>query len=149
MQSSVAKTKTNNDILTLDDIRYAILASDIVTFDNPVGKFIIPSITPMMEHQEIVERQIPTVKMQNMINDDAMGSGSITTTNYLELPVPKHLFYILEIKITTKVTRGGEDNAMMTCTPTPVIIRKEYLKGQKFIIAPDSDENLFILGVVE
>lgn len=151
MQSAVAQQRSAGSGLKMDGFDYAILASDKVTFEEPLGKFIIPSITPTMDTTSVVEQKMPKVKMPGMINNDTIGSTGITTTNYLEILVPKHLFIIQEIKIQTSVTRGGEDNCMMSCTPTPIIIRREFTKGQKFIIAHVStdDDRIYIFGVVE
>ena len=78
-----------------------------------------------------------------------MGATRITNTNYVEMIIPKHMFYIESITIQPNTRKGGEDNAILYCNPQPVIVRKEFLKGQKFIISYINDWKPVIIGVIE
>lgn len=146
MQSSVANAHSKyNPVATYTEFEDAILISEEISYENNIGKFVIPTLTTSMNNTQEVVQQIPKKGTANVINRENLGLSSITATNYFELPVPKHLFYIESIDIIPNTRRGGEDNCLVACNPKTVITRNKYIKGQKFIIA--NIDNPIILGV--
>lgn len=141
---------------------FLTLISKKVSYENPKGKFLVSYITPNMGSDE-VSKTLPKGNTSNIVNKDAnLGTTKITTSNYIELTVPMHFFYITKLDIVTNVKRcsvgltgcsptcevaGGmgphshtikpntrrEWTATDTCDPKIVITRKEFYKGQKFI----------------
>lgn len=146
MQSSILNNRSKyNPVDTYTEFEDAVLISEEISYENNIGKFIIPTLTVSMNSTEEINMQIPKKGNQNVINRDNLGTSSITNTNYFELTVPKHFFYIETIDIVPNTRHGGEDNAVLSCSPKTVITRHKYVKGQKFIIT--SFDNPIILGV--
>lgn len=146
MQSSVADGRSKyNPVASYTEFEDAVLISEEITYENNIGKFVIPTLTTSMNNTQEVVQQIPKKGTANVINRENLGLSSITATNYFELAVPKHFFYIEAIDIVPNTTRGGEDNCLMTCNPKTAITRHKYMKGQKFIIA--NIDNPIIIGV--
>lgn len=109
-----------------------VLMSDKVTIDNREGKFYIPIVNiDTNENDAPKNNTIPSSSRYNLINKDNLGSSKITTSNYIDLIVPKYLFSIKDIKIETKVSRS--EGFYTSCKPTPKIIYDEYPKGTAFI----------------
>lgn len=122
-----------------------ILMSDKVTIDNPIGKFVIPTLTPVLGNGSLIESSIPKKSTQNIINRDNLGASSITVSNYIELKIPKHLFSIKEIVIVPN-TRSSGDSGIVSCAPKATIIYDEFIKGCQFIIVGKDDPR--IIGVI-
>lgn len=122
------------------------LMSDKVTIDNPIGKFIIPMLTPILGNDSLIESSVPKKNTQNVINRDNLGLSPITVSNYMELKIPKNLFSIKEIKITPNTITSG-DSGIIACNPQAQIIYDEFVKGQEFVIAGVNDDPI-IIGVV-
>ena len=139
------------DNYALDAWKYpqiVILKSDKITIDNNVGKFIIPTITPM-NNGDAVDNIIPKIGQSNIVNKDNLGLSKITTSNYIHLTVPKYLFRPIDIQITKSVSR--EDGYYTNCTPQAKLIYNEFVKDQKFIaISMDGSQfSMKIIGVIE
>lgn len=127
-----------------------LLVSELITFDNNIGKFIIPTLTPTLSN-EPTDISMPKGSTSNLINKDNLGLSKITTSNYFELEVPKHLFTIKEITINPNIARSGEDNNYITnISPTTTIIYNEFIKGQRFIVTytKANKEDPVIIGVI-
>lgn len=125
------------------------LATEKVTYDNNIGKFIPLYMTPS-SGTEVYERTLPKNSTSNIVNkSNNLGLSKITVSNYLELTVPKYLFTIKDIQITPNAT-FGEDGYYVSCAPKAKIIYNEYLKGQKFLLIHlGGDINKpYIIGVV-
>lgn len=138
---------TDNDMVY--GAHYVTLVSDKVTYENPTAKFSMPYITPNIGSGEY-NKTLPKNSTQNVINDDNLGTQKITTSNYINLTVPKHYFYITKIDIITNIT-PCHHGAVGSCDPKTKIYRKEYYKGQKFLIvnAGGNVDAPVIVGVVE
>ena len=132
-------------------VHYATLVSDKVTYDNNVGKFVLSYITPNIVSDSF-DQTLPKNSTSNVINSKGnnLGVSRVTTSNNIEIIVPKYLFYITEIKITPNTTRSSE-GCLGSCNPKATIVRKEFLKDQKFIIANvgGSVNTPIIIGVIE
>lgn len=132
MDSSIKPTGYGTSMEVRYGAHYIELVSDKVSFDNPKGKFIMKYLTPNIK-SEIMDTTLPKNSTDNVINSKGnnLGIAGITTSNYIELNVPQHLFYIESIKIEPNPTKG---EYMISCNPQAKIIRKEFYKGQKFVI---------------
>lgn len=106
---------TNVDVVVLADDQYSI--------DDDKKRFIFPSLTPNLNNNDIHEETIPN-RLQNTF--------SITTTNYIELSIPKHLFTIEKINIEPNLS--FDDGYVSNVEPKVDIVYKSFEKGQKFII---------------
>lgn len=122
---------------TSDDIvfgaHFVTLVSNKVTYENPSGKFAISYATTSMSSGSEYNKTYPKISTGNVINKDNLGTSKITNTNYLTLTVPKHYFYITKIDIETNIT-PCHHGAVGTCNPKNIIYRKEYYKGQRFLV---------------
>lgn len=123
---------TDNDMIY--GAHYVTLVSPKITFESNSGKFSVSYITPNISGSKEYSKTLPKNSTMNVINDDNLDTSKITTSNTLTLDVPKHYFYIISINPTT-----GK------------IKRKEYLKGQKFVVvnAGGNVDSPCIVGVVE
>lgn len=93
----------NNSSL-LYGTHYIILASDVVTYENPVGKFLIPYATPNLD-AELYDKEEPKQNSSNIMNiNDKFDINTVTKSNYIELRIPKNLFYIENSYIVTNKT---------------------------------------------
>ena len=127
----------NEDVM-LYGAHYATLASDKVTYENPVAKFVLTYVTPN-KSTDPYDNPVPKASTSNVINDDNLGTSSITDSNYIYLEVPRYFFYITKLEIVTNITRchhGGVGD----CAPVIVIYRKEYYKGRKFVVVNAGSE---------
>lgn len=154
MKSGIVNNANSSLARSGELTEHMILISDKVTYENNIGKFWIPSITPSMSNSEATDSTIPKQSTGNVINsNDHLGTTSITRSNYLELPVPKYLFYIEDIKITpnTRTTEHESGSCLYSCAPVAVITRREYPKGTKFVITFEvsNKEKPIIIGVEE
>lgn len=154
MQSLSVNTSSIND--TLDGIDTVILIDEKITVDQRVGKFLLPSVTPTMNQDSAVQTSVPKRSTQNIINRENLGTTSITASNYIELTIPKHLFTIKDIQVQSTISpnaKTGDDGYYTSCSPkatnTVIINYNEFLKGQEFIVAYISKENIAIIGVIE
>ncbi len=154
MQSISVNTSSIND--TLDGIDTVVLIDEKISIDQRVGKFILPSVTPTMAKDSAVQSSVPKKSTQNIINRENLGATSITSSNYIELTIPKHLFTIKDIQVQSTITpnaKTGGDGYYVSCNPKTtnnvVINYNEFTKGQEFIVAYVSDENIQIIGVIE
>ena len=133
MDSSVATKNYANSSSTSLGNHFAVLLDEKVTYDNNKAKFSISYVTPNLNTGEAFERTLPKVSTANVLNKDHLGTSRITTSNYIEIEVPKHLFYVE--KITVECDRSyNSEGGMTSCKPTFTIHRHEYLKGQQFIV---------------
>lgn len=121
---------TDNDILY--GAHYVTLASDVISYENPTGNFVLSHITPNSPG-EAFDKVLPKNNTSNVINKDNLGTSRITTSNCIKLTVPKHYFYITDLRIITN-TYGCGLGGLGGCAPEIVITRKEYYKGQKFVV---------------
>ena len=134
MNSEVISRNYTNSKEVLYGAHYATLVSEKVTYENPVGKFVLTYATPNEPTGSPYDSTIPSGSGGNVINDDNLGTSSITVSNYVILTVPRYMFYIIDIPIVTNVVGCGK-GGIGSCSPKNIIIRKEYFKGQKFVVA--------------
>lgn len=132
---------------------YVTLASDKISYENPTGKFVMTYATPNAS-TEAFDKTLPKNNTSNVINKDNLGVNQITSSNYITLTVPKHYFYITKLEIVTNrknhmCSHCGFD-ATYTCDPKIIITRKEYYKGQQFVVinAGGHIDTPCIIGVV-
>lgn len=139
MESSVSTNNYANSNQLNYGAHYVTLASDSVSFGNNVGKFILSYITPNLSTDTSYDTKLPKNSGKNVINNknNNLGISNVTSSNYVELTVPKHLFYVTEIKHTDI----GTD---------PVVDRVTYTKGQKFLVVHMDNEftTPYIIGVM-
>ena len=139
MDSSVSSNNYVNSNQLSYGLHYITLASDKVTFENNKANFILTYITPNMSADTSFDTKLPKNSGSNVINNknNNIGIVNVTSSNYIELTVPKYLFYV------TGISHPEEG--------TPVLTRMEYLKGQKFLVAHmDKDFSTpYIIGVIE
>ena len=145
MDSSVMKSNYINNKSNSLGLHYIELISEKVTYDANIGQFIISYLTPNLS-TEAYDTKLPRNPTSNVINRDqlSLGVSNITASNYVELPIPKHLFYITNIKVHHPAEESPVDNEA-------TIIRKEYFKGQKFLVTnlAGNYDTPIIIGVIE
>lgn len=135
-------TMSSNNYVNSNELNYGAhyvtLASDSVSFDNNVGKFVLTYLTPNLS-TDSYDTKLPKNSGKNVINNknNDLGIANITSSNYVELTVPKHLFYVTGVKHPD-------------IGSTPEVTRNTYSKGQKFIVI-HMDKDLttpYIIGVM-
>ena len=82
-----------NDSNLLYSTHYAILASEVVSYEQPVGDFILSYVTPHMSSSN-AEEKTDSNKDKNVLNKDNLGTDKITCSNTIKLRVPRYMFYI-------------------------------------------------------
>ena len=125
-----------------------VLKSDKLTFNSNRGRFVIPTITPTNQG-DVNENIVPKSGTGNVLNKNNLGLTKITTSNYVELTVPKHLFHLVDIKTEPNATK--DEGHYTSCNPKHTLIYNEFLKEQKFIaISLDGTGfTMKIIGVYE
>ena len=145
MDSSIMKNNFTNSSSMLYGTHYVELASDKVTYEDNKGKFYMTYINPNVSTGKPTDTTLPKGQSKNVINTDdtnKLGVKRITSSNYVEIIVPKYLFYITDIS----VSHPSEDS-----TPVVTVKRKEYIKGQRFVVTNTNGDfnDVFIIGVLE
>lgn len=139
MESSVSANNYINSNQLSYGAHYVTLASDSVSFSNNVGKFILTYITPNLSTSSSYDTKLPKNSGRNVINNknNDLGISNITSSNYVELTVPKHLFYVTGVKHPDIGTE-------------PEVQRVTYTKGQKFLVVHMDNEftTPYIIGVM-
>ena len=145
MDSSVMKNNYINDKSNSLGLHTIELVGDKVTYEANVGKFVISYLTPNLSNNAY-DTRLPRNTTSNVINRDqlSLGVSNITASNYIEIKIPKHLFYITRIS----VFHPGSEHSY---TNYATIERREYVKGTKFLVANlAGNYNVpIIIGVVE
>ena len=140
MQSSVASNANSNPTTSVGELDIVILGEGSVSYESNVGNFIIPGLTATMNQGATQSSQTPKSNAKNIINNDTNNFGltTITTSNFIQIAVPKYMFEVLEVKCNGE---GANDT----------IVRKTYSKGQKFLCAylGQNREKPMIIGVIE
>lgn len=153
MDSTVMKNNYATSGAVQLGLQIVTLLTEKVTFDNNIGQFAFPSITPNTSMSEAYDRSMPKTGTGNVINKDNLGITNITNSNYIELTVPKHLFYIKEIQTTIAPNASKDEEHYTLCNPkaTHVIVYNEFLKGQQFLVTNlgGNVNKPYILGVIE
>ena len=153
MDSTVMKNNYATSGAVQLGLQIVTLLTEKVTFDNNIGQFAFPSITPNTSMSEAYDRSMPKTGTGNVINKDNLGITNITNSNYIELTVPKHLFYIKEIQTTITPNASKDEGHYVSCSPkaTHVIVYNEFLKGQQFLVTNlgGNVNKPYILGVIE
>ena len=145
MDSSIMKNNYINNASNTLGIHTIELISDKVTFDSNIGKFVMSYLTPNLSNTAY-DTTLPRNATSNVINRDqlSLGVSNITASNYIELSIPKHLFYITGVFVYHP---GGDDSS----TNYGKIERKEYTKGTRFLVVNlAGNYNVpVIIGVIE
>ena len=141
-----------------DQVKYGAhlvtLVSNVITYENPVGKFVMNYISPNTNDTKPLERTLPTNNTGNVINrGDRLDIQPITTSNYIEIAVPRHYFYITKLEIQQNLSRHyciSCGIVVDNCHPIIIITRKAFYKGQKFVVinGGGSVDMPYIVGVV-
>lgn len=152
MDSSVMRNNYATSGAIQLGLQVVTLLSEKVTFDQNVGQFAFPFVTPNANMSEAYDRTMPKTGTGNIINRDNLGVTNITNSNYIELTVPKHLFYIMEIQTMIKPNATMDEGHYASCSPvaTHKIIYNEFLKGQQFLITSlgGNINKPYIIGVI-
>ena len=85
MDSTVMKNNYATSGATQLGMQIVTLLSEKVTYDNNIGQFAFPSITPNTSMSEAYDRSMPKTGTGNVINKDNLGITNITNSNYIEL----------------------------------------------------------------
>ena len=138
MDSTVIAQNYSNSTSTKFGVQIIELASEIVTYENNIGNFKFPYVTPTMAGKDAFDKTLPKYNSSNVINkSNNLGLSRITTSNYLTLTIPRHLFTIKEIitTITPNEVIGGE-GYYVACNPKAVntIVYNPFVKGNKFLV---------------
>lgn len=146
MQSRMINSKSSS-VMDMGASNDNILLMTDVTYENNIGKFIIPTLSPSMGN-DLVDLSIPRGNTSNVINKDNLGLTKITSSNYFELVIPRHLFTIKEIKINPNLSYS--DGYVSNSNPQATIVYDEFKKGQMFIATytKANKENPVIIGVI-
>lgn len=139
MESSVSANNYVNSNQLSYGTHYVTLASDSISFASNTGKFILNYITPNLSTSSSYDTKLPKNSGRNVINNknNDLGISNITSSNYVELTVPKHLFYVTGVKHPDIGTE-------------PEVQRVTYTKGQKFLVVHMDNEftTPYIIGVM-
>ena len=153
MDSSIITSNYSNNPSTMYGTQIIELLSDMVTYDNNIGKFSLPYISPDTNNNSAYDYVLKKNNTGIIINkNNNLGLSRISTSNYLEITIPKHLFTIKEIqtKITPNASRS--DGYYTSCNPVDVntIIYNDFHKGQKFLMInlAGNVNKPYIIGVV-
>lgn len=146
MQSRMINSKSTS-VTDMGASTDNIMLMTDITYENNTGKFIIPVITPSMG-KDLVDSPIPKGSTSNIINRDNLGLTKITSSNYFELVVPRHLFTIKEITIDPNLRYS--DGYVTSSEPKATIVYNEFKKGQMFIATytKANKESPVIIGVI-
>lgn len=152
MDSTLNPQNYANNPMTMLGSQIVTLVSEKATYDTNIGKFTFPYITSTTQTSEAFERTLPKNNTSNVINKNNLGISRITTSNYIELAIPRHLFTIKEIITTITPNASKSDGYYVGCNPkaTHQIIYNEFLKGQQFIILNlgGNVNKPYIIGVI-
>lgn len=135
-------------------LQVVTLLSEKITFDQNIGQFSMPYVTPSDTSSEAYDRTLPTKGTGNVINSNgtSLGISRITNSNYVELTVPKHLFHIIQIQTTITPNATKDEGHYTSCRPvaTHTIIYNEFLKGQQFLVVNlgGNINKPYIVGVI-
>jgi len=117
---------------------YAVLTSAKLTYKNRTGTFVLSYATPNADTSKAVNKTYPKKSTKNILNrTDNLGTTKITKSNTVTITVPTEFFGIIDvIEANKQVAR---------------IIRKEYKKGQKFLVSNSGGnvETPVIIGVMD
>lgn len=138
MDSTVIAQNYSNSNSTKYGVQIIELASETVTYENNIGNFKFPYVTPTMAGNDTFDQTLPKNNTSNIINkSNNLGLVRITTSNYITLTIPRHLFTIKEIitHITPNASFGGE-GYYVSCSPvaTNTIVYNPFVKGNKFLV---------------
>lgn len=150
MNSEIIPKNYSNSSEMLYGAHIVTLVSNKVSYESNVGQFTVPYATTNTSSSSSYSKTLPKNNTSNVINKDNLGTSRVTTSNYITLTVPKHFFYITDIPIRPN-TYGCGNGGLGGCSPKNIIIRKEYFKGQKFIVvnAGGNIDEPYIIGVIE
>lgn len=151
MNSDIVTSNYANANEMLYGAHYVTLVSDKVSYDSPIGNFTMSYVTPNIGDSKF-SKTLPKKSTGNVINNDKLGTSRITTSNYLQLLVPLHFFYITEIKVASVLKSTG---SIIIVDPRKnmsfLYTRREYYKGTRFIVvnAGGNIDTPHIVGVEE
>lgn len=150
MESTIMQNSFATNNANIYGAHFATLLSDKVTFENNIGNFSIAYATPNLPSDEEYEKTFPKASTGNVINNDNLGTTKVTNSNAISLTVPKYMFYITDMKVVQGNNKLYKENPVLMCNPKIVFTRKEYTKGQVFVIVNTGGEvdNPQIVGVV-
>lgn len=130
MDSTQIQNYANSSSVTVSG-QLAKLIDQEIKIDNPIGKFVLLSITPSMKDEAIRDRRIPYNAIKNTSRSD--GAMQIIQSNYIELEIPKYMFTIKDIKIINHTTHS--DEYVTSVTSETKIEYDTFKYGQIFIIS--------------
>lgn len=130
MDSTQIQNYANSSSVTVSG-QLAKLIDQEIKIDNPIGKFVLLSITPSMKDEAIRDRRIPYNTIKNTSRSD--GAMQIIQSNYIELEIPKYMFTIKDIKIINHTTHS--DGYVTSVTSETKIEYDTFKYGQIFIIS--------------
>lgn len=130
MDSTQIQNYANSSSVTVSG-QLAKLIDPEIKIDNPIGKFVLLSITPSMKDEAIRDRRIPYNAIKNTSRSD--GAMQIIQSNYIELEIPKYMFTIKDIKIINHTTHS--DGYVTSVTSETKIEYDTFKYGQIFIIS--------------
>lgn len=130
MDSTQIQNYANSSSVTVSG-QLAKLIDPEIKIDNPIGKFVLLSVTPSMKDEAIRDRRIPYNAIKNTSRSD--GAMQIIQSNYIELEIPKYMFTIKDIKIINHATHS--DGYVTSVTSETKIEYDTFKYGQIFIIS--------------
>lgn len=130
MDSTQIQNYANSSSVTVSG-QLAKLIDQEIKIDNPIGKFVLLSITPSMKDEAIRDRRIPYNAIKNTSRSD--GAMQIIQSNYIELEIPKYMFTIKDIKIINHTTHS--DGYVTSVTSETEIEYDTFKYGKIFIIS--------------
>jgi hypothetical protein len=133
MDSTLIKPNYANSQHVTNTSQLAKLIDVEVKRENPVGKFILLSVTPTLKDEDDYNRNIPYNAIKTVSNNKSLGLTQITKSNYIELTIPLYMFTINDIKIINKTTRS--DGYLTSIESKTEIIYDTFKYGQLFIVS--------------
>lgn len=70
----------------------AVLMEGNITKDNPIGKFVIPILTPNFNNDRLMITEKPKLNNSNIINKQTNKVTTVTEQNYVTLEIPQYMF---------------------------------------------------------
>lgn len=70
----------------------AILMDEMLSEDNPTGRFIIPILTPNFNNKRLLKTEKSKSSNSNIVNKNTNSVTSLTEQNFVTLTIPKYMF---------------------------------------------------------
>lgn len=70
----------------------AILMDKNINKENPMGRFVIPILTPNFNNERLSISEKPRIDTSNIVNHNTNNITSVTEQNFVTLTIPDYMF---------------------------------------------------------